>query len=450
MLMETKTCELLITNITALLPDLTLQPNMAIAIQEEKIAAIGPSFELEQAYQGQRHLDGQGKVALPGLVDAHTHTCQQLLRGRVMDEPPMIWARILVPYESNLEPEDVYWSAKLCCLEMIKAGITTFADAGGTHMHEVARAVEEMGVRACISRSTMDAGDFVPPNMKDSTVEAVAKTEELYKEWHGHANGRIHVWFALRQVMTSTPALVEAIASAAREHRTGVHTHLAEHLREVEHCVTNYRKRPAEWLDALGFLGPNVLAAHCVQLADREVRLLVERQTVPVHCPRSNLHSHGFPKTPLFMALGSPIGLGSDGASSSAIDLFEAMRLLKSALQARYGLPINDATVLPIEEALRMATVGGARALMLQDQLGSLETGKKADIILIDVHRPHLNPTHHLLRTLVMCARPGDVTDVIVDGKLLMQNRILAQVDEAEIVAKAHERLLAVAHRAGL
>ncbi|MBC7260387.1 MAG: amidohydrolase family protein, partial [Chloroflexi bacterium] len=335
-------------------------------------------------------------------------------------------------------------------VEMIKAGITTFADAGGTHMHEVARAVEEMGVRACISRSTMDAGDFVPVNMKDSTAEAVAKTEELYKEWHGRANGRIHIWFALRQVMTSSPALVEAIAGAARQNRTGVHIHLAEHLREVEHCVTNYRKRPAEWLDTLGLLGANVLAAHCVQLTDREVRLLVERQTIPVHCPRSNLHSHGFPKTPLFLTLGSPVGLGSDGASSSAIDLFEAVRLLKSALQARYGLPINDATVLSIENALHMVTQGGARALMLQDRIGTLEVGKKADIVLIDCRGPHMNPTHHLLRTLVMCARPGDVTDVIVDGKLIMCNRIFTLVDEKEIVAKAREHLLAVAHRAGL
>lgn len=448
--MEIKTCELMITNATILSPDMTLQPNMAIAIQEGKIVAIGRAFELEQAYQSSRRLDGQGKVAMPGLVDAHTHTCQQLLRGRIMDEPPMIWARILVPYESNLEPEDVYWSAKLCCVEMIKAGITTFADAGGTHMYEVARAVEEMGVRACIARSTMDTGDFVPAKMKDSTAEAIAKTEELYREWHGQANGRLQVWFALRQVMTSSPALVEAIAGAARQYNTGVHIHLAEHLREVEHCVTNYRKRPAEWLDSLGLLGPNVLAAHCVQLADREVRLLVERRTVPVHCPRSNLHSHGFPKTPLFMALGSPIGLGSDGASSSAIDLFEAMRLLKSALQARYGLPINDATVLPIEDTLRMVTSGGAKALMLKDQIGTLEVGKRADIILIDCHSPHINPTHHLLRTLVMCARPGDVSDVIVDGRLLMQNRILVQADEAEIVAKAHERLVAVARRAGL
>jgi 5-methylthioadenosine/S-adenosylhomocysteine deaminase len=208
--------------------------------------------------------------------------------------------------------------------------------------------------------------------------------------------------------------------------------------------------RPAEWLDSLGLLGPNVLAAHCVVLSDEEVQLLIERETIPVHCPRSNLHSHGFPKTPLFLSLGSAIGMGSDGASSSAINLFESGRLLKSATQARYGLPINDATVLPVEDVLRMWTSGGARALMLQDRIGTLEVGKKADIILFDAQGAHMSPTHNLLRTLVMCVRPEDVTDVMVDGVVLMRDRQLTEIDEAEILAKAEVHLESVARRAGL
>jgi 5-methylthioadenosine/S-adenosylhomocysteine deaminase len=296
----------------------------------------------------------------------------------------------------------------------------------------------------------MDSAEFVPANMKDRAEEAIERTEDLYREWNGKANDRIHVWFALRQVMTSSPALVEAVSDASRRYQTGVHIHLAEHLREVEHCVVNYRLRPAEWLDSLGLLGPNVLAAHCVVLSDREVQLLTERATIPVHCPRSNLHSHGFPKTPLFLSLDSPIGLGSDGASSGSIDLFEGMRLLKSATQARYGLPINDATVLPVEDALRMVTTGGARALLLQDCIGTLETGKRADIVLVNHRGLHMTPTHSLLRTLAMCASPRDVTDVIVDGVVLMREGQLTLVDEAEITSEATQHMLAVAKRAGL
>lgn len=447
--MQTKTCDLLITDTDAVMPDLTLRPGTAIAIQGEEIVAIGDTSSLESSYLPKTRLKGVGKIAMPGLVDAHTHACQHLLRGRITDEPPMIWVRFLVPYESALEPEDVYWSAMLCCVEMIRAGITSFADSGGRHMGQVARAVQQMGLRACITRSTMDSAGFVPANMKDSAQDAVAKIEALYRQWHGKANDRIHIWFALRQVMTSTPELVLGVAEAARRYGTGVHIHLAEHLREVEHCVVNYRMRPAEWLDSLGLLGPDVLAAHCVVLSDREVQLVTERGTIPVHCPRSNLHSHGFPKTPLFLSLGSPIGMGSDGASSSALNLFESGRLLKSATQARYGLPINDATVLPVEDVLRMWTSGGARALMLQDRIGILEVGKRADIILVSHQGPHMTPTHSLVRTLVTCAAPGDVTDVIVDGAILMRDRILTQVDEAEIVAKATEHMHAVAQRAG-
>lgn len=447
--MEPNTCDLLITNCTALLPDLSLQPDTSIAVDQGRIVALGHA-EVTAAFRARTHLDGAGRVAMPGLIDAHTHACQQLLRGRITDEPPMIWARILVPFESQLEPEDVYWSAKLCCLEMIRAGITSFADSGGRHMEQVARAVDEMGLRACIARSTMDMAEFVPPNMKDTAADAIARTEELYHAWHGKANGRIRVWFALRQVMTSTPALVDGVADAARRHATGIHIHLAEHLREVEHCLTNYRQRPAEWLASRGLLGPNVLAAHCVVLSDREVRLLVERGTTPVHCPRSNLTSHGFPKTPLFLTLGAAVGLGSDGASSNRIDIFEAMRLLKSATQAHYGLPINDPAALPVADLVRMATAGGARALMLQDQVGALEVGKRADIILVDCSGPHMAPTHNLLRTLVMAATPENVTDTIVDGQVLMRERQVMVCDENEVIHKATEHLRAVASRAGL
>lgn len=447
--MDTKPCDLLITDTTIMLPDLTLRPQAAIAIENGTIAAMDDTTQLERIYRPRARLDGAGKVAMPGMVDAHTHACQQLLRGRITDEPPMIWVRFLVPYESQLEQEDVYWSAMLCCTEMLKAGVTTFADSGGRHMAQVARAVEEMGLRASIARSTMDSAEFVPPNMKDSATEAIAKTEALYQAWHGQANDRIHIWFALRQVMTSTPELVEAVTDAARRYDTGIHIHLAEHLREVEHCVVNYRKRPAEWLDSLNLLDANVLAAHCVVLSDREVQLLVERETVPVHCPRSNLYSHGFPKTPLFLALDSPVGMASDGAAGGAIDLFGSMRLLKGATQAHHGLPINDATVLPVEDVLRMATFGGARALMLQDHTGTLEVGKKADVILVRHTGPHMTPTHNLLRTLVMCATPQDVSDAIVDGVLLMKDRKLTQADEEEIMHKATEHMQAVAERAG-
>ena len=442
-------CDLLIRDVAVLMPDISLREGWALVVTGGRIAAIGSAADVCAGYEAAMILDGDGCVAMPGLVDAHTHVCQQLLRGRITDEPPMIWVKFLVPFESQLQPDDVYWSAMLSGVEMIRAGITTFADAGGRHMGEAARAVADLGLRACIARSTMDSAGFVPDVMKDTAASAVAKTNELFGAWHGHANDRVHIWYALRQVMTSTPDLVVGIATAARERGTGLHIHLAEHLREVEHCVVNYGLRPAEWLDSLGFLGPDVLAAHSIVLSDGEVEMLVDRETVPVHCPRSNLNSHGFSKTPQFLTLGSPIGLGTDGASGGKLDLFAEMRLLKSSQQASRGLPINDATVLPVEDGLSMMTSGGARALMLQDEIGTLEVGMKADVILVDTSGPEMTPTHDRLRSLAMCATPHSVRDVIVDGQVLMRDRVLTTVDEVEVIRQAGEHMAAVAHRAG-
>jgi 5-methylthioadenosine/S-adenosylhomocysteine deaminase len=442
--------DLIIRDVRLLQPDLSVLDHATVCIQKDRIARIESDPAIAATLHAKTELDGHRKLAMPGLVDAHTHAAQQLLRGSVTDEMPMIWARILVPFESNLAPEDVYAGARLFCVENLKAGITAFADAGGPHMEAVAQAVVETGLRAAITRSTMDAGEFIPETMKEPAALAIAHTEDLYKAYHNAGDGRVHIWFGLRQLMSATPDLVEGVSKRSKELQTGVHIHLAEHLDEVSHCLRNYGKRPAEWLDTFGILGPNLLAAHSVRLSDKEVKLVSERRVNVVHCPRSNLGNHGFSKTPLLMALGANIGLGTDGASGNRLDLFEQMRLLKSAMHARYGLEVNDPMVLPALDTLRMATLGGARALMLGDEIGTLETGKKADIILIDLDAAHLSPTAHLPKTIVAAAGPADVSDAIVDGRLLMKDRRLLDLNEAEIRHEAGEALQRVAKKAGL
>lgn len=443
-------CDLLIEGCHLLQPDMTIREHVSIAIVDSRIVAIGAAEEIRRQYQSTTTLDGNGKLALPGFVDAHTHTAQQLLRGRTVDEPPMVWARILVPYESHLEPEDVRLSALLCCVEMIKAGVTAFADAGGPYMHMAAEAVQESGIRAAIAPSTMDQGEFVPPVMKHTADEIASKTEELYEAYDGTGNGRVRIFFGLRQVMTSTPELVDQVAAAARQYNTGIHIHLAEHLPEVEHCLVNYRMRPAEWLYEHSLLGPNVIAGHGVLLTEREIALLAETDVKVVHCPRSNLSSHGFAKTPLLCTLGVSVGLGSDGAASGGIDHFNDMRILKYAMQARYGLPIREPAALSSKQVFEMATRGGARALQMENQIGTLEVDKKADIILVDLEMPHLTPSHNIFQTLITAAAGRDVQDVIVDGQLLLKDRELVHLDEEAIRAHASEHLRAVAQRAGL
>lgn len=439
--------DLIIRDCRILLPDLTVLPNANLGIKAGRITSIEPGPISADAHET---IDGSGKLAMPGFVDAHTHAAQQLLRGSVVDELPMVWTRILVPFESNLTPEDVYKGALLFCIENLKAGTTTFADAGGPFMESVARAAVETGIRAMITRSTMDSGDSIPDSMKESTQDAIRNSEQLYRDWHNAGDGRIHIWFSLRQAMTSTPELMEAVAQRSKELGTGVHIHLAEHLAEVAHCLTNYKMRPAEWFDHFGLLGPNLIAAHSVRLSDKEILLMAERKANAVHCPHSNLGNHGFSKTPLLMALGVNIALGTDGAATTRLNLFEPMRMLKYAMQARHGVEINDPLALPALDALKMATQGGARAVMLEKEIGKLEVGMKADIILLDIDKPHLSPTAHLSKTIVTAAGPDDVVDVIVDGRLIIHDKQFLHLDEEKIRREAGSALMKVGERANL
>lgn len=443
--------DLIIRDCHVLQPDFSIQKNATLCVEKDRIVKIETDAGLASTFQAETILDGRGKLAMPGLVDCHTHAAQQLLRGGIIDELPMVWARILVPFESNLTPEDVYAGARLFCIENIKAGITTFADSGGPHMEAVAEAAIETGIRANIARSTIDLGEFIPEVMKDaSATEAIAKTEALYKNYHNTGEGRVRIWFGLRQAMTSTPELIEATSIRSKELNTGVHIHLAEHLDEVAYCMTNYGKRPAEWFDSFNLLGPNLIAAHSVRLSDGEVKLMAERRANAVHCPRSNLSGHGFSKTPLLLALKANVALGTDGAAGTRLDLFEQMRLLRSGMQARYGIEINDPIAIPIMDLLRMTTIWGARAVMLQDEIGTLEVGKKADLILLGLDKPHLSPSVHLPKTIMMAAGADDVQDVIINGRLIMRDRVLLHLDEHQIRQQAAQAMARVGRRAGL
>lgn len=431
-----------------LTPDIAVEQGKSVAIKDGRIAAIADARDAAQ-WQADVALDGSGKLLMPGLIDAHTHTCQQMLRGKVADEFPMIWARFLVPFESVLTEEDVYLSAQLACLEMIKSGTTSFADSGGRHMHKVAEAVIESGMRACVARSTMDIGGTVDGVMVESTHDAIARTEDLYRGYHGKGNGRVSIWFALRQVMTCSPALVRAVGEKAAEYDTGIHAHLYEHRDEVSFCLRNYKKRPADFLNEMGVLGPRLLTAHNVAMAESDIKLYAERGVKAVHCPHGNLTSHGFPKTPHLLAAGISIGLGCDGSAGYSASLFEEIRTLRLATIAYWGLPVFDPVVLPCPQVLRMATQGGAAATRHADQLGAIEVGRKADLITLNIRQPHMMPSHNLVNTLVESAGAQDVMDSIIDGRLVMKDRSVLTLDEERILAQAQERIGDIARRAG-
>lgn len=442
-------CDILVKDCQVLQPDMAVSETCTVAIDQSYIKEIGSTEAMAEKYTGAETIDGRHKIMMPGLVDAHMHICQQLLRGRIADEYPMVWTRFLVPFESSLQPEDSYISAKLACLEMIKHGTTGFAESGGVHMHRVADAVIESGMRAAIAKSTMDIGKEITGAMKETAEEAISRTIELYDTYQGAGDGRIDIFFALRQIMTSSEKLVRGIAEAAAERSAGIHMHLCEHRNEVSHCLENYQKRPAGVLEDMGILGPRLLTAHNVMLTDEDIQLLSEYQVKLVHCPRSNLSNHGFPKTPQILHAGCSLGLGSDGASTSNLDLFDEMKVLRYAMICYWGLAAFNPVTMPCAPLLRMATQGGANALGHGDILGTVEVGKKADVILLNIDQPHLYPTQNLVNSLVDAANGHDVTDSIINGKLVMKNREVLTLDEEKILYESNARMKDIIRRAG-
>jgi len=250
--------------------------------------------------------------------------------------------------------------------------------------------------------------------------------------------------------MTCSPELIRESAQAARQHETGIHAHLCEHKDEVSFCLQRYRKRPTAFLEETGALGPNLLTAHNVLLNDNDITLLAKHQVKIVHCPQANLTNHGFPKTPRILEAGLSVGIGNDGASSVALDMFEQLRALKNGVMAFWGVPVFDPVALPTAALLRMASIGGAQAIGKGDCLGEIAVGKLADLILIDLHQPHFFPSQNAANTLVACASGRDVTDVIIAGKPVMRNRTVLTLDEARILAESKVCMEEIISRAGI
>ena len=440
--------DIVIKNCQVLRPDMTISGECSVAIKDSWIRKIGSAEEIAAAGTAAQTINGKGKLLMPGLVDGHTHTCQQLLRGRVADEYPMIWTRFLVPFESNLQPEDSYVSGQLACLEMIKNGTTAFAESGGVHMDRVADAVIESGMRAAIAKSTMDMGNAITGAMKETAQEAIDNTIDLYKRYQGAGDGRIDIWFAIRQVMTCSRELIAMVGENAKKYHTGIHAHLCEHKDEVSFCLQNYKKRPAQFLEEMGILGPNLLTAHNVMLSDADISIMAERGVKIIHCPRANLANHGFPKTPQILEAGASVGLGCDGAAPSNLDLFDEIKVLRYAMIGYWGLPSFNPVVMPCAKLLEMATQGGANAIGHGDILGTVAEGKKADLILLNIDQPHILPTQNLVNTIVDAASGHDVTDSIINGKLVMKDREVLTLDEEKILFEADRHMKEIVKRA--
>ncbi|MEM2975872.1 MAG: amidohydrolase [Candidatus Bathyarchaeia archaeon] len=401
-----------------------------IAIKNGIITQIGAGAS-PPYIKAEKTIEGDGKVALPGLVNCHTHVAMTIFRGLAEDRNLEEWLEGTIwPLEAKLKPEHVYVGALLGCLEMIKSGTTCFADM---YFYEgmVAEAVKKAGLRAVLSQGIIEAGNM------EKGEEMLRESVEFAKNYEGYADGRVKVRLAPHTVYTCSPELLSKVQEASLKLNVGVHIHLAESLEMAKKLKEKYGLSEVELLAETGLLSPNMLAAHCIHLSRRDVELLAQHEVKVSHNPVANMKlAQGIAKVHSLLGKGVTVGLGTDGpASNNSLNMLETMKTAALLQKTAYRNP----AVLPARKVLQMATVEGAKAIGLENTVGSLTEGKRADIILIDFKKPHLTPTHDFFANIVYSACGSDVDTVIVEGKILMENRTVKTVDEKKVIKKAQE-----------
>lgn len=369
-------------------------------------------------------IDGKGKLYMPGLVNTHCHAAMSLLRGYGDDLALQVWLQEKMwPNEARFTAADVKWGTLLSILEMIKGGTTSFVDMYD-HMDEVAKAVEQSGMRACLTRGVIG---LCPPDVQQTKLEEAVR---FAKDWNGKADGRITTMMAPHAPYTCPPDYIEKIVQAAHDLNLPVHTHMSETVREVAENVEQYGARPAMHLEKLGLFSRPSIIAHGVHLTNEEIDILCRYDVRISHNPGSNLKlASGVARVPELLAAGLLVSLGTDSsASNNNLDMFEEMRLAALIHKGTTGDPV----AVPASVALRMGTLDGAKSIWLDD-IGMLKSGMKADFIAVDVDQPHFLPKSNYISHLVYSASAKDVTDVWVDGKQIVRKGECLTLDEERI-----------------
>lgn len=432
--------------------------NSAVLIQDDRITCVGNASDARRIVRAESEIDASGMLVLPGLVDTHVHLAQALIRGCADDTSLINWLQKFVwPLQGNFEAEDGKVSAELCMLEMIKSGTTTFLESllhSRYGFNGVAQSVDDSGMRGILSKTVMGLpgygtkGSIMYPGMIEQAETCLREVEDHFEQWNGRGNGRIRVWYGARSLGGCSPELYKQIASRAQRLGTGVTIHLSEVQEDVRFAQKEYGKMPAEFMDQVGLVGPNVVFAHGVWLTEKEWRILAMKGASVAHCPSSNMKlASGIAKVPEMMQVGVNVSLGCDGGpSNNCYDMIREMKTASLLQKAR----LLDPLVMNAETVLEMATINGARALGLKREIGSIEIGKKADMILVRLGAPHLMPTISPLSNLVYAAQGSDVDTAIIDGKIVMENRVVKTLDESKILRQASERGEKLLERSGI
>ncbi|KPJ69053.1 hypothetical protein AMJ44_04780 [candidate division WOR-1 bacterium DG_54_3] len=405
---------------------LTLHEKADLAISDSKIVDISQ----RTSYKGKKAIDAQGKLVMPGLINTHTHAAMTMMRGLADDMPLDVWwQKFIFPIEKKLlNPEFIKIGVSLAAIEMIKSGTTSFADMY-FYEDEAAEVCKKIGIRAFLGEGLLD---FPTPSCA-TPDESIKYIENLHKKWKN--DPIIHLMVAPHAPYTCSPPVLEKAKALADKLNIPLHTHLAETATEAAEIRLKYGASPTEHLEKIGYLCDRLIAVHCVHLSHQDMKALKKHNVKVSHCQESNmkLASGNAPIVEL-LDEGIAVGLGTDGAASNNnLDMFDEMDAV-----AKYHKAIrNDPTVMDAKTVLRMATADGAKVLQKPD-IGSLEVGKTADMILLDLRKPHLTPLYNIYSHLVYSAGGSEVNTVIINGKMVMENRHILTVDEDETIDQAN------------
>ncbi|MDB4955938.1 MAG: S-adenosylhomocysteine deaminase [Myxococcales bacterium] len=384
-------------------------------------------------------LDATDCVVMPGLVQAHVHTCQTLARGRADDLELLDWLRnVIWPYEASLDEAAAAAAGELACAELLLGGTTAILDMATVHHTDaIFGAAERSGIRATIGKAMMDADDpQIPKGLRETTAHSLDESARLIKQWHGTANDRLRYAYAPRFVLSCTDELLREVGIQAKAKGVRIHTHASENTGEVALVRERFGKDNIVVLDELGLLGPHTCVAHCIHLTETERALLASRGAHVCSCPSSNLKlASGVCPLPELIAAGVSVAIGADGAPcNNNLDGFMELRLAALLHKPRVG-----PRTLPAPEAVRLATLGGAAALGLADRIGSLEVGKRGDVIAVDVSSLHTIPAASPWSQITYSAKSSDVRHVAVDGSVIVRDRRLLTLDVAQVKDRARK-----------
>src|SRR5437588_4585035 len=400
-----------------------------VLIRDGRIAEVGGAINPDV----DETIDARLCAVLPGFVQTHIHLCQTLFRGAADDLALIDWLKKRVwPMEAAHTSLSVRASAQLGVAELIKGGtICALTMETVRHTEEVLRVVEESGFRATVGKCMMDKGDDLPRELREDTSASIDESLDLMKEWNGKGEGRVRCCFAPRFAVSCTRELLSEVAKLAREHGALIHTHASENKSECEIVEREAGMRNVAYLHSLGISGSQVVLAHCVHLDTQEMETLASTKTNVAHCPSSNLKlGSGLARVAEMLARQIPVSLGADGAAcNNRLDMFTEMRTAALLQKLAHG-----PEALPAGRVLRMATIDGARALGLEEEIGSLEAGKRADVIVVNLDQLHSSPQRDIVSALVYSAVPSDVRTTTIDGQVLMRDGELLTMYEASVV----------------